>query len=825
MHYKLKELTQEDISNQIESLERQTKYLRVLNTFSIALMSQKTLGEVYWYVANEVVSYLGFEDCVVYRVNPEKGMLKAVSAGASIVTESEVTQLTKIKIGEGIAGSCAASGEPILVGDTRQDSRYKRDKRLALSELAVPILLQGEVIGVIDCEHGELNHYTKEHEQILMTVAALLSTKIENMMMMQDLQDSIDKLEDAERLQAALFRIASMTASFDEIERFYQQIHEVVSSLIYAENFYIALFDSKSSLLRFPYLSDQQSDVDPNELFPSELLGKSLTGMVFRGKKPLMLNREDIIEMVEQGEIELYGEQCESWLGVPFHSNDDVQGVVVVQSYNESQVYTKRDKEILIFVSQHISNALERVLTEQKFQHQALHDALTNLPNRVLFMDRIEHALDRVARHVEEHIAVMYLDLDRFKLVNDTLGHLMGDSFLIKVSEIIGRCIREVDTLARLGGDEFAILLEDLPTRQAALDIADRIIAELIPPIHVDGVELRTSVSIGVAFQDNLRITAVDLLKQADIAMFKSKEEGRGTSRVFTPDMANGSYDYLKLDVELKRAIEQEELELYYQPIYDIKTSNISGMEALIRWNHPERGLVYPCDFIEYAEESNLIVSIDRYVLEKAVQQGKEWVDKYDQDFYISTNICGRSLSNVGFVEFLVDTIKSSGLPDGMIAIELTERALISNTDLAKRTLQRLRDNNIKILLDDFGTGYSSLSYLHMFPLDCLKIDRSFITMIENSAFESPLVKTIVALANALNMEVVAEGIEMGEQQDYLRRLDCSYGQGYLFSRPVPAREMEAFLMNGKLPDSAIDTSTKNQRDSAVNKKVIVPKD
>lgn len=784
--------------NELLALKRQTKYLNIINEFSIALMELNKLEEVYQYVTKDVVARLGFHDCVIYILNQQTDFLESVSAhGVNSPKAGEICNVISLPLGTGIVGSCAERGEVIIVNDTRKDERYIADVNPALSEIAVPIIREGKVIGVIDCENEKANAYNDEHKKILLTVAAILSTKMQKSLALNELQQSVNKLEYAESLQAALFRIASLKSDADNIKCFYEEIHRIVGSLLFAKNFFIALYDETSEVLNFPYYCDEYSDVDPNQSFSRNMLEHSLSGWVFRNQQPLLASSDVLEQMQERGECTLFGSMSESWLGVPFESGDSVKGVVVVQSYEKDKVYQERDKELLIFVSQHISHALERIFSEQKLQHQALHDALTGLPNRVLFMDRVVHALDRLKRHNHDSVSVMYLDLDKFKTINDTLGHLIGDEFLIQVSQMILENIRNCDTLARLGGDEFAILLEDISSTEEALEVAGRIINALKTPVVVGPHKLATSVSIGVAFSER-KMEAVDLIKHADTAMYKAKDQGRATFCVFKREMLADESDYRRMDLEIKDALAKREFTLFYQPIYKTSCSNIIGMEALVRWQHKERGLVFPDEFIEFAEEFNLIVGIDRYVMERAAKQMSQWQDKFHPGFYISVNVSGKNFTSVDFVEYVLYLQDKYKLNRGVFAIEITERALIDNVDQAKINLEQLRDEGIQIFLDDFGTGYSSLSYLHQFPLDCLKIDRSFINNMSGSKFDNPLVKMIIALAKSLNLKVVAEGIEKQNQQTCLDAMECDYGQGYMFSKPVTAQEIEERFINEK---------------------------
>lgn len=779
--------------DQIIALKRQTKYLHIINRFTIKIMTLNNITDIYQYVTNDVVAKLGFEDCVIYVIDHEKKILKQVAANGIRSKGSKPTSdINSLSITEGIVGHCAATEQVIVCNDTSQDQRYIADVFPALSEIAVPVFVNGLVFGVIDCENAQKNAYNQAHQEILVTVAAILSTSVQKSLAISNLEHSVNQLEYAEKLQTSLFRIASLKSTTAEIYQFYTELHQIIDSLLYAKNFFIALYDEQADVLNFPYYCDEYSDVNPDQEFSGNLLEHSLSGWVFRHQKSLLASPDDIHQMQQKGAIRLFGKVAESWLGVPFESGH-VKGVVVVQSYDDQFVYHERDRELLTFVSQHVSHALDRILSEQKLQHQALHDALTGMPNRILFMDRVLHAFERSQRLEQPVIAVMYLDLDRFKNINDTLGHSVGDLFLVAVAKLIQRLIRSSDTLARLGGDEFAILLEDFTQLVDAIEVAKRIIRALKSPIMVNEHKLTTSVSIGIAFSQP-HITATDLIKHADTAMYKAKEQGRATYCLFTQEMLDIQANCLRLDLEIREAINQENFVLLYQPIYDAVTEKIIAMESLVRWQHHERGLIEPAEFIGYAQESNLIVPIDHLVLNLAAQQIAVWQSQFEAGFYVSVNIAGATFARTDFVSTLVAIKNQYQLKAGILAIEITERMLVDNIEQAKESIEQIRQAGIKVLLDDFGTGFSSLSYLHQLSLDMLKIDQSFIRNIDSNGYDA-LIKIIITLAKSLNLKVVAEGIEEQQQYDMLQAMDCDYYQGYRFSKPTTAQQIEMKLL------------------------------
>lgn len=443
-----------------------------------------------------------------------------------------------------------------------------------------------------------------------------------------------------------------------------------------------------------------------------------------------------------------------------------------------------------------ILDITERKKMERQLLHDALHDSLTQLPNRALFMDRLEQQLKRAQTQEKYEFAVLFLDLDRFKIVNDSVGHLIGDKLLIEIARRLEKCISPTDTVARLGGDEFSILLENIQTIEEPTLVAERIYQTLVLPFNLDGYELFTSASIGIALSADGYEKPEDILRDADVTMYSAKQRGKARYEVFDPLMHEIAINRLQLETDLRRGLERQEFELYYQPITSLVTGNLSGFEALARWQHPTRGLVAPTEFIPIAEETGLIISLGNWLLKKACQQLRYWQVKYKSNspLKISVNLSGKQLAAPGLVEQIEEILRETGLEGKSLKLEITESILMDNLEAATKILLALREKKIQLSIDDFGTGYSSLSYLHRFPVDTLKIDRSFIEQMQSNQGNSAIVKTIVALAHALNMDVIAEGIETTSQLTQLKLLKCEHGQGYYFSKPLTKEEAEELI-------------------------------
>jgi diguanylate cyclase (GGDEF)-like protein len=442
---------------------------------------------------------------------------------------------------------------------------------------------------------------------------------------------------------------------------------------------------------------------------------------------------------------------------------------------------------------------------EDQLEHQAFHDTLTQMPNRALFMNRLRHLFQRAVRAEGQLLfAVLYLDVDRFKGVNDGLGHQAGDELLIAIAKRLEQCIRPSDTLARLGGDEFTVLLEDIATDMDATRVADRIHQELAAPFIVHDQEVFSTVSLGIALSSSHYQRPEDMLRDADTAMYRAKANGRSRHQIFDVDMHQRAVSMLRLETDLRRAIERRELVPYYQPIINLATRQLSGFEALARWKHPTRGLIMPDVFIPIAEDTGLIGPLGEFMLTESCRQMQEWQSRHRRDprLHISVNVSTRQLVQSDVAVLVARILSETGLDPSCLTLEITESALMQNLKSGAAVIQRLHDMDVRLHIDDFGTGYSSLAYLHNFPVHTLKVDRSFVSRMEHLPHQGKIVKAIVSLAQNLGMEVTAEGVETRAQADALQDLDCTSAQGYLFSRPLPAEEAERLIIDG-IPEDA----------------------
>jgi diguanylate cyclase (GGDEF)-like protein len=729
---------------------------------------------------------------------------------------------------------------PEVVTELEANNSIKRIGSDSTDWLGVPLLNDGVVIGVMAVQsYSEALRYQVDDLELMEFTAQHIVTAMTRLHDHERLQNAVNsrtrelmkqirEREKSELLQESLFKISELTNDATlHIDEFYSMVHNIVGQLINAQNFYITKYDQHSKTLTFVYYLDQNST---NAAFDSQprTLGNGFTEYIIRTGETQLLNYAKMYALYQQGETKEPQKETKSWLGVPLIHSGVVLGAMVLQSYNLATTFTEQDAELLKFVSQHVASAIQRrdileverqshILLEQqvklrtvaledeikqrkqaeeKLQHTASHDILTGLPNRTLFINLLNHAIACHKRKADLKFAVLFLDLDRFKVVNDSLGHHAGDLLLQEIAKELKVLVRDKDTVARLGGDEFVILIEDLESNHEAYDIAQRITEFLATPFTIENQSIFIGTSIGVLFNDERYDSADIMLRDADTAMYHAKDKGKGRYEVFDSSMQKKVEHALELEADIRDGIANSEFSPYFQPIVDLKTETVVGFEALARWQSTKRGFVYPDDFIPLAEETNLVMAIDFLILEKSCLQLKQWQAICGRnDLYVSCNLYGNHFFSATLPADIEEIIQRVGIKPSQLRVELTERALLENSDLVLENMNALNMLGVKILLDDFGTGYSSLSYLHRFPIDVLKIDRSFINNVHEHDNHQAIIKTIIDLATNLNMGTVGEGIENLADAELLTAMACRYGQGYYYAKPMAAADSEKYLL------------------------------
>lgn len=697
--------------------------------------------------------------------------------------------------------------------------------------MGVPMLRDGVVQGaiVVQCyEPGIV--YSEEDQAVLEFVAShvltamerkqgreLLEANVRQRTMELDkanreLQQQVAERHRAERLQAALFHIARMaTEDLGEAE-LYQRVHAEVGELINARNFYIALLSDDRKTLEFPYAVDASG-----ERYSSRPVGRGLSEYVLRHGRRI-LRFEEMLALAHGGEIDLRtaGTLAVWWLGVPLVVGDETIGLVAVQSYDAAVAYTLADQELLGFAASQIATMLhrrraakeqqkanedlelrvqdrtrelraeiaERQRIQEQLRHQVMHDALTGLPNRGYLIDRLGRVLAHLRRTPEQRCALLYLDVDRFKQVNDELGHQAGDEVLREVARRLQGCMREPDIVARLSGDEFAVLLEEADP-QVAVRVAQRILAALGVPLRVGSREVEASASIGIALGDARYALADEILHDADVALYRAKAQGRSRFELFDESLQKQAVETLVVEDELRVALAEDQFQPWFQPILRLADREVVGHEALLRWNHPTRGVIGPADFLAIAEGSGSLEAIDWRMFELSCARAAELGQGRG---FLTINVAPRHLRRADFDARLLELLHRTGLAQARLLAEITERAMLDQPERVRATLGRLHDAGVGVALDNFGVGQNSLDHLHRLPLRMLKLDRAFVAELgKGEAHARTVVEAILGLARALGLEVVAEGIETPEELQALIELGCEYGQGYLLGRPAPA--------------------------------------
>ncbi|MEO7072434.1 MAG: EAL domain-containing protein [Rhodanobacter sp.] len=689
--------------------------------------------------------------------------------------------------------------------------------------LGVPLMRDGAVVGGIVMQSYRTDtHYSQQDQDLLIYVAQHVQIALERREAHLELgrrvsertvalreanrvlRQQVLQRQRGERLQASLFRIAELANTSDSLDIFYAAVHQVISGL-----------------LTFPYSVDE---IDHKR--EPRAHGRGATEYVLRHGTPLLASRADFDRLCAEGEISSFGARSVCWLGVPLTLGDKAMGVLALQSYSARHVYNERDQELLTFVSYHIANALqrkhaaaslkqayaglerrvtertralalanrdlreqiaERERVERRLKYETLHDSLTGLPNRTLLLQRLDQSMARYLANPREQFAVLFIDLDRFKVINDSVGHLVGDDLLFQVGGRIRACLKTRDMVARLGGDEFAVLLENVEHADKARLIAERIIHELQSPFRLGPKEIFTSASIGIALSGPRYRQPEELLRDADAAMYNAKDAGRHRTALFDDRLRREALSLLDMESDLRHALSRNEFVPFYQPIVELDSGLVVGYEALLRWHHPERGLLAPDDFLLVAEESGCAEAIDWRIFEQVCAQALHLVSG---DGFVSINVSGRHFRSADLDRRLLALFAQYAVPPSCMRVEVTEHTLLENPEQVKQILQNLRSHGVGIVLDDFGTGYSSLSYLHQYPFETLKIDRSFITELPPGDEQTQglaLVRAIQVLADSLNMRVIAEGIEEESQRRALLSIGCRFGQGFLFAKGQPA--------------------------------------
>jgi diguanylate cyclase (GGDEF)-like protein len=781
-----------------QHLEIEHKYLKIVSQYTMDILLANSEQEVVGFLSDTLLNKLNIDDLELYLFNPKTKtlfMANAFTEKQSILLD--LFDIPEIALGEGLIGKAAKSLEAQSIEDLRLNSDVEQGKSHNLSAFIVPIVTDGKLIGVIYCASKKIGVFTSQLQKSLYAISSITAIKMEKNRVIAQLQQSIEKLEYSGKIQDTLFEIAELIFETSNMLEFYQRLHKCIAKLMFASNFFVGLVIDDGQAITLPYAVDEVDEVPPNEVIPLDNEKPSITGYVLNTNKPLLASKQKIQSMINANHLYVKGSLPNAWLGVPF-GKPPLRGVVVVQSYTENIGFTQKDEQLLCFVARHIRNAIERMQARADLQFLALHDPLTKLSNRSLFNDRVNHALNKCRRHKNKKIALLFLDLDKFKQINDTYGHYIGDLLLIEVAKVIQKCIRETDTLSRLGGDEFGILLEDIISADLAQRVANKIVKALQTPFMLDKIQINTTTSIGIAFNDQPDNTIDSLIICADEAMYQAKQRGRNRSILHQVAEQSGMVASKITEQDALKGLIENQFFFSFQPIVDLKSGYMVAAEALVRWNNSKMGLLAPDAFINEMEENGSIVPLDVYNINQALEHLKNWENHLPTNFRLAVNISAPGFASSALLEVIYSQFEKNPRLFQYLTLETTEKSIIKDVELIRAQMKIFIKMGIHLAVDDYGKGYSSLSYLGQFKFNHIKIDRSFISGHVKSTEQSIIFETINNQAKSLSIHTVAQGIETQQQLELMQDLQCSMGQGFYISKALSCDELLELLKNQK---------------------------
>jgi len=682
----------------------------------------------------------------------------------------------------------------------------------------IPFILVTGSLGeeaAVECIKAGMTDYVLKDR--LFRLPSVLERALQEFTLRRQKKEAIAKLEQQAWRETIINRIVQAMRETLVLEDVLQTTANLLHEALQV-SYCLILQPDRNQQIRVSYINDGEKNERAKILGQTCGFFEYYQDELMQGKQVVIAQIDDRLSIEVKELIEFY--RVHSMVITPLFYQQVYFGGISIYQNDRERIWSDNELSLVkaiadqcaiaIHQSELYQNAqselMERKKMEAQLRHDAFHDVLTGLPNRSLFLDRLSHALRLSQRRSQqtanfsEQFAVLFLDLDRFKVINDSLGHLAGDQLLKIVAKRLVDCLRAGDTVARLGGDEFVMLLEGIQSINDVIEVVNRIQDILKIPITLDGNEIFVSTSIGIALNSGTYTQPDQLLRDADTAMYRAKEQGRERYEVFNPAMHTAALKKLRLENDLRRAIERQEFCIHYQPIICLKSGEILGFEALVRWQHPDQGLLPPAEFIPLAEDAGLITKIDFWVLQEACSQLCTWQNLFPQikHLTISVNLSGKHFTKSDLVDRIARILEKTNLHGANLKIEITESILIEKTSLARQILNELNSRDIQVCIDDFGTGYSSLSYLHRFPINTLKIDRSFITRLDHESEHSEIVKAIISLGINLGLSVVAEGVETQGQLDFLETYNCHSAQGYYLFKPLTANEI-AQLLEGNL--------------------------
>lgn len=775
--YLSKPIDEDLLKYTIERILRETHLQREKNQLTSRLKKQIALHSILAQVGKSVTSTLELDEVLkriveaaVHLAKADEGFLALMDNTSNQLylravknIDEDRSKTIRLPVQDTLIGSVLKSGKPALLNQTPDDQSIRVSTGyLVRGVLHVPLIAKGQKLGVLSIVNRTNQFpFTEKDEALLTSLADYAAIAIENANLYEK-----SRIEISERKR---------------VEEALRETEERYALAVRGANDGLWDWDLKTNQIY--YSPRWKSILGYGEAEISDSLNEWFSRVhpedIERLKLDLTAHFNRSTAHFENEHRVLHKDGTYRWILS--------RGLAV---WDHAQVATR------IAGSQ--SDITDRKYAEEKLLHDAFYDKLTGLPNRALFMDHLNLAVERAKRREDYSFAVLFMDLDRFKDINDRFGHMIGDQLLVAVSKILEKRMRSTDTVARFGGDEFVILLEDIGNSESANQIAEWLQKELNSPFRISEYEAYVSASIGIVLSKTGYTRAEDVLRDADIAMYMAKANGKARHEIFSTPMRENIMNRLELETDLRQALEKKQLSVHYQLIVSLENGDMVGLESLVRWNHPIRGLISPGEFIPMAEETGLIIALDRWVMLEACSQLREWQQEIPSlsNLKVSVNLSGKNLVQPDLVDYIENVLDETGLAGDNLILEITETNLLENSEMIKTVFQRLKHLGVQIQIDDFGIGYSSLSYLSNFPINALKIDRSFVSKIIEDSNNLKIVQAIIMLSQRLGVGVIAEGLETEDQLSQLRTLGCEFGQGYLVSKPIASQDTHSLLLD-----------------------------
>jgi diguanylate cyclase (GGDEF)-like protein len=739
----------------------------------------------------------------IFLKQPDTPWLKFAASSGGDVAKLERTQFSvdpDDRLGQGLHGPAFREQRLHVSYDVTTDPRitpWLEPGEQPYGCAVAPLLRHGESVGVLVFFFARTSgREDKGINQLMMDIAENVSFGI----------DRFERADEQQRLSRMFFALSATNEAIMRAksrEDLYQMVCEAAVKGAKFTTTTILLAEPGNDFFRLVASAGPNVDIikgrrySPRADLPE---GRGLTGKAYRTGQPSVSNDTRAHEKEVQWPYPVEQRSSKAGAALPLFSQKGIVGVLLFMAAERGS-FTDEFVELLQRLAENVSYALETFdradeqrAAEKRIEYLATHDSLTGLPNRAMFNQLLEQSIE-TARRDESKRAVLFIDLDRFKVINDSLGHAAGDTLLVEIARRLKACLHESDVVARLGGDEFVVILNEVRDRDVVETVGRKILASLLPTLNLAGHECRTTGSIGVAIYPDNGSDAHTLTRNADIAMYVAKEDGKNDLRFFSSAIKSQSIERLMLETSLRHALELDQFTLHYQPKLDVATGVINGVEALLRWNHPDLGNLPPMKFIPLAEETGLIIPIGRWVLRTACTQNMQWQRDGLPVITMAINLSPRQFLDENLLCDLDDVLRDTGMPPHLLQLEITESMVMQNVERGIKLLDAIQGRGVRLAIDDFGTGYSSMSLMKQFPIDTIKIDRSFVRDIADNAEDRAIATAIISMGKALGLTVVAEGVETSEQDAFLRRNECDELQGYLFSKPVPANEIPPMLM------------------------------